>query len=180
MLRLPRPEVGITEGCNFAIAAVLLNVISGVSVMLWEPNSDSRARDRGKRFLKVGRDFYPWHVEPRGTAIRNPGTGAELLYSYFRNPMIHSFGFQDPEPEGSIQITRLPGAGYTESDLATIEQSESRPSLPPTLQRQTDRGVSLQVDALYWGVRDMFRRLTADTTLMESAERYLEKMVRRT
>jgi hypothetical protein len=31
MLRLPRPEIEIQEGCNLAIAAVLLNIISGVS-----------------------------------------------------------------------------------------------------------------------------------------------------
>lgn len=59
MLRLPRPEVNITEGCNFSIVAVLMNVISGVSVVLYEPPAN-RASDRQtvhgnrKRVLSLG------------------------------------------------------------------------------------------------------------------------------
>ena len=45
MLRLPRPEVNITERCNFSIVAVLMNVISGVSVVL---HAGQQASDRQK------------------------------------------------------------------------------------------------------------------------------------
>jgi hypothetical protein len=112
-------------------------------------------------------------------AIRSPEVAAELLYNYFRNPMVHSFGFQDPEPEGAIRITRLPGDGYDEAGLEALERSEARPQLPPTLMRGVDRGVSLQVEPFYWGVREMFRSLTADRALMQIADKHLSKMLKK-
>src|SRR5688572_9387491 len=72
MLRLPRPEAKITEACNFAIAAVLLNVISGVSVILYKPGT-SRG-DRGRLFRETAEAFYPWDAEPSG-AIADPVEG---------------------------------------------------------------------------------------------------------
>ena len=108
MLRLPRPEVDIAEGCNFSIAAVLMNVISGVSVVLYEPPPNRQETRR--KFLETGMDFYPWDTEPVG-AISNPDDGAEILYNSFRNPMAHAFGFQDPEPPGALNVTRFPPPG---------------------------------------------------------------------
>ena len=43
MLMLPAPGCGITSGCNFAAAAVLLNVIAGLSRLLM--NGPSRSHD---------------------------------------------------------------------------------------------------------------------------------------
>jgi hypothetical protein len=45
MLRLPVDDLDIKSGCNFAIAAVLGNVVSGASVTLHEPEGD---RERGR------------------------------------------------------------------------------------------------------------------------------------
>ena len=62
MLRLPRPEVNITEGCNFSIVAVLMNVISGVSVVLsgiiashgrTAPYQLQRRRRQARRLMRV-------------------------------------------------------------------------------------------------------------------------------
>jgi len=108
MLRLPRPEVNITEGCNFSIVAVLMNVISGVSVVLYEPPANRKAT--GRKFMETTNGFYPWDTEPVG-AINNADEGTEILYGSFRNPMAHAFGFQDPEPPGPLRVTRFPGPG---------------------------------------------------------------------
>ena len=37
MLQLPRPDIGITPGCNFAIVSSLCNLISGISTTIYKP-----------------------------------------------------------------------------------------------------------------------------------------------
>ena len=179
MLRLPRPEVSITEGCNFAIAAVLLNVISGVSVVLFKPGTEGG--DRGQLFRETTSRLYPWDKEPAG-AIRDPAEGAKLLYQSFRNPLAHAFGLQDPEPAEPLKIARFKTPGFAEDELKAIEESTERPNDAlwnvPTLARDADRTLSLQVEPFYWGVRELVRALTADADRMAVAERYLTSMLR--
>jgi hypothetical protein len=180
MLRLPRPEVNITEGCNFSIVAVLMNAISGVSVVLYEPPANRQ--ETGRKFMGTVREFYPWDAEPVG-AINNPDEGAEILYSSFRNPMAHAFGFQDPEPVGALSVTRFPGPGLAEAGLEAIETSIARPNQTlrhaPTLVRDpATQALSLNVESFYWGGRELLRRLTADAVRMAVAEGYLGPMLR--
>jgi hypothetical protein len=182
MLRLPRPEVNIVEGCNFSIVAVLMNIISGVSVVLYEPPANRQATAR--KFIETAKGFYPWDTEPVA-AIDNPGEGAEILYGSFRNPMAHALGFQEPEPPGPLSVTRFPGPGLAEADLETIETSIGRPNQAlrgaPTLMRDSaTRALSLNVESFYWGVRELLRRLTADAARVALAEKYLGSMLRTT
>ena len=100
MLRLPRPEANIAEGCNFAICAVLMNIIGGASVVLYEPPPNRQ--ETGRKFKDVVSDFYPWDTEP-ATGVTAPDEGAEVLYTVFRNPIVHALGFQDPEPPGPCE-----------------------------------------------------------------------------
>lgn len=149
MLRLPRPEVNIMEACNFSIVAVLMNAISGVSVVLYEPPANRQAT--GRKFIETVREFYPWDAEPLGT-LNNAGEGAEILYGSFRNQMAHAFGFQDPEPVGVLSVTRFPGPGLAEADLEVIETSIGRPNQTlrgaPTLVRDpATQALSLNVEA---------------------------------
>ena len=39
MLQLPRPDIGITPACNFAIVSSLCNLISGISTTIYKPRS---------------------------------------------------------------------------------------------------------------------------------------------
>jgi hypothetical protein len=180
MLRLPRPEVQITEACNFTISSALMNFVSGISVTVFEPPA---ARQRtGQKFKGLLRNFYPWDTEPAG-AINDPQDGAETLYTLFRNPMAHALGFQDPEPPGPISITRFPGEGFTEQNLELIETSIPRPTTllrdAPTLRRiVATHTLQLNAEALYWGIREMVRRLTADGGRMTVADAYLRPMLR--
>ena len=180
MLRLPRPEVNITEACNFSIVAVLMNAISGVSVVLYEPPPNRQAT--GRKFMETVREFYPWDTEPLG-ALNNAGEAAEILYRSFRNPMAHAFGFQDPEPTGALSVTRFPGPGLAEGDLEAIETSGGRPTQKlrgaPTLVRDpATQALSLNVECFYWGVRDLVRRVTANAGRMAAAEAHLSPMLR--
>jgi hypothetical protein len=182
MLRLPRPDVQIAQGCNFAISAVLMNVISGGSVVLYEP--PATRKEAGRKFRETAREFYPWDTEPVG-AINNPEEGANILYDSYRNPMAHALGFQQPEPPGPLSITRFPGPGRGEDDLERIETSIERPTEvlrgASTLMRDpTTQALSLNVESFYWGVRELLRRLTADAARMAVAEKHLSPMLRTT
>ena len=68
-----------------------MNVISGVSVTLYEPPFEPNTS--GKKFKATLVDFYPWDTEPDG-ALNDPEEGARILYAFFRNPMAHALGFQ--------------------------------------------------------------------------------------
>jgi len=79
MMKLPCPEFGIDAGCNFAAAAALCNLISGVSVVLYtpkEPNSGS-----GKKFKELLCEFYPWDSR------ENKEEKAKVIYDLIRNPL---------------------------------------------------------------------------------------------
>jgi hypothetical protein len=180
MLRLPRPEVAISQACNFTISSALMNFVSGISVTLFEPPADGR--NTGRKFRDLVTAFYPWDTEPLN-AINRTGEGATILYETFRNPMAHALGFQDPEPPGPIRVTRFAGDGLSEPDLETIETSIQRPTAvlrgAPTLRRvAATQALELNAENFYWGTRELVRRLTADATRMAAAEAYLQPMLR--
>ncbi len=179
MLRLPRPEVEITQACNFAIAASLMNVISGASVVLYKPPPNNQGA--GVKFKEVVRDFYPWDGEPWG-CIRDGTVAADILYYTFRNPMAHAFGFQDNAPQGPINVSRVGGNGFTEQELEDIESADARPGLRlgggGTLHRDDNtHAISLNIEPFYWGVREMLRRLCASEARMLAAAAHLDPML---
>jgi hypothetical protein len=92
MLQLPLPDLGIHAGCNFAIAAVLTNLISGISTTLYKPASlldemSSPQCGSGRAFQGLVRDFFPYTPPP----LRADGFATEL-YQLCRNPLAHAVG----------------------------------------------------------------------------------------
>jgi hypothetical protein len=158
-----------------------MNAVSGISVVLYEPPADGR--DTGRKFKGVLRDFYPWDVEPSGS-INCASEGANVLYETFRNPLTHAFGFQAPEPPGRLSITRLGPSPLRDDELEALESSPVRPTSTAlrgagTLIRDKDtQALDLNAESLYWGVRELLRRLTADHARMELAEAFLRPMLR--
>jgi hypothetical protein len=60
MLRLPvAHDPGLQGGCNFAVAQVLLSIVSGVSVTLYDPAALSQKGVSGKKFKQVLVHHYP-------------------------------------------------------------------------------------------------------------------------
>jgi hypothetical protein len=154
MLRLPLPSTGITVACSLSATAVLVNVVSGVSVTLFDP-SDSR--DRGRKFRQALELYYPWDLEPPGATIGAPA--AATIYKLFRNPMAHALGFQDGGRRGQIFVRRMYARpeefGLGEYVLGLIEASATRPNGElgnnvPTLHHDPPR-TSLFVEPFYWG-----------------------------
>jgi hypothetical protein len=179
MLRLPNVDAQITQACNFAITACLMNAISGASIVLYEPPPNRQ--DTGRKFRETLENFYPWNREPHD-CIRNAADGAGILYYTFRNPMAHAFGFQNQAPQGTVSITRVAGHGFTEQELEDIEQAAWRPGLrlggTGTLRRDAvTESLALNAESFYWGVREMLRRLTADANRMRNAATYLDPLL---
>ena len=183
MLRLPLPELGIDAACNFTCASALLGIISGASVVLYDP---TRIGDRGLLFKACVGEYFPWDQEP-SDGLCDPNVGGIVLYDLFRNPFVHAMGYdRDAEQRSVARCNRGPA---TESDLEFLETSESRPSIiatKPTLCLDKASvspfalgpagygySVRLTVEPLYWGVRKMLTRLTADAERMAIADERL-------
>jgi hypothetical protein len=93
MLQLPQPKVGIRTSCNFAIAAMLCNILSGISRTIYMPPDllGQLHSNRGSQrvFVSLVQEFFPY----------SPGVNfAAELYEYARNPLAHSAGVLNPTP----------------------------------------------------------------------------------
>jgi hypothetical protein len=94
MLRLPTcaREDSIENGCNFATAATICNLISGISVVFFDrkgrPSGPRKLpRDRGARFKNLlTACYYPWQPgESKSSKV-------DALYDLVRNPLAHALG----------------------------------------------------------------------------------------
>jgi hypothetical protein len=94
MLRLPMKAEGIKNGCNFAIASVICNLISGISVTIFQPTVWQRRTKKGgidvigsgEAFKEFVKEFYPDPTAHRRSEI------ADVLYKFLRNPFAHALG----------------------------------------------------------------------------------------
>ena len=174
MFRLPIPNYRVTTGCNFAIAQILLAVISGLSVTLYQGAGKS-----GAKFKGLLTAHYQWFREPP-TALTGPAA-AEAIYSVFRNPLTHDLGLglTKKATTASIKVkkyARCNGTrGLTERDIDMREDTSARPNMSGTV-TGTDKSTVLLVDALYWGTRAMIEAMVKDAALMASAESYLSTL----
>ena len=95
MLRLPLPHEAITNGCNFAAAAILTNLVSAVSVVLYNSpaaTAPAAGQGRAQRFRELLTHFYPW------TPTETPQIPQkiEVLWGTVRNPFAHSGAVLQP------------------------------------------------------------------------------------
>lgn len=178
MLRLPLPENGITAGQNFAITQVLMTVISGVSVTLYDQKGKS-----GDLFKAAVEKYFPWEQEPCNDVP--PKAAAGIIYDVFRNPLTHAAGlFMDRRDNQRFlvqkaysvkvkrRLTQDKTTGHTEEWIESLEAASVRPDMGPTLAVKTDRKVLL-VEGLYWCSRRMIQKLTENSEKMLNAERLL-------
>ena len=178
MLQEPRDPMGLGPGCNFAAAAVLLNLISGFSVCLYNASLEvlSDPRRRGERFRKLLECYYPWDGEQY-----SPAKGSNWLWRGARNPLVHSLGVQiSPTNEWTV-IAKKP---LSSSDISNLESSSKRPvwlgdlgftifqiPAPPFAKK-----VFLSVPCLYWGVWRMSEKLCKDSDQMKKADKLLSDL----
>jgi hypothetical protein len=154
MLRLPiRDDPGLQGGCNFTIAQVLLSVIGGASVTLYE----NALTDRGNRtrlFREILTNHYPWKEE---SGIRGGLYGADAadkLYVLFRSPLAHSLGIIEPDESPTVRRVVVEKGPFAEEAIEATEKAAARPRdwVNPTL-RQDGDALILWLRSFYWGVR---------------------------
>lgn len=160
MLRLPLKEEGLTHGCNFATATVLLEIIGGISSTLFQGGGKV-----GERYKKLLHDYYPWDAEGH----TDPAAAAEELYRWWRNPLAHELGISGKK--GGIGKSN----GLPEDLVEKLELSGTPPPGSTLQYNASENVVHLNVDSLYWGTRVMIQRLTEDAAMMTKAEEYVSK-----
>jgi hypothetical protein len=175
LLRLPLQEAGVA-GCNFSTAAIILNIIAGASVCLYEASTSSLAErgNRGDRFRSLVMTYYP------SGEVLAPAELASVLYDAARNPLAHSLGFSYREDQAGTRVAILKDP-LTPDQVAELESSDSRPRwLPPTVSRSdlSDGTVEyrLSVPTLYWGLHRMLHSLLSDPLQVSKADAMAESL----
>lgn len=178
MLRLPMQAHGMTNGCNFASASVISNLLSGVSVTIFQPAVIERPDRHGKMqpigsgeaFREFVKAFYPDPAPQRRAEV------ADVLYRYLRNPFAHALGVLG---KGGLQlkVTKVTppnaatkGDGLSQAEVAAIEESPQRPSGVTLGVQGTGNQWKIIVDFLYRDALDMMLALAQDVQQMQQAE----------
>jgi hypothetical protein len=178
MLRLPMQAHGLNNGCNFASASVICNLISGVSVTIFQPaviqkpdkHGNMQMIGSGEAFKKLVAAFYPDPSPQRRSDVAN------VLYKQLRNPFAHALGVLG---KGAIQLAitkvtspkaAMKGDGLTQAELAAIEESPQRPGGIPLGVQGSGNQWEIIVDYFYRDALDMMVALAQDAQQMQQAE----------
>lgn len=175
MLQLPLSKDDPTIGCGFAIAQVLMAAVSGISVTLYTPCTPvGKKGNRGKIFKELLIKYYPWDLEPKNTMT--PAEAAGVIYNVFRNPLTHDLGLNldKKATTDKEKIKRKQSLSKSEDKIKDLETSNRPPSMPPAVTKRRDATVLLG-EALYWGVRRMVEKLSANEICMQAAENFLKQ-----
>src|SRR5262249_22527673 len=127
MLRLPLRREGIENGCNFAAASCLCNLISGISVVLFNRRGrqpGARPRDRGQRFRDLLRaTYYPWQPGEK------PDQKSTVLYQIVRNPVSHCLAVLEP---GDVPLSCLKTReGMSQEEVDALDVAYDGEDTPP-------------------------------------------------
>ena len=168
MLRLPiGGEIGIDNGCNFAAAATICNIISGISVVLFNrkgrpPGPRQKPSDRGRRFRNLLRaPYYPWQ---KG---EDPAVKTDVLYELARNSLAHALGVL--ESGQTAIICEKPERGLTQVQVNALEVAYDGQTLPSALIMSAGAW-RLNSPHFYAASVEMFRALICDAQQMHQTE----------
>ena len=178
MLRLPMQAHGLNNGCNFAAASVICNLISGASVTIFQPvviqkpdkHGNMQIIGSGEVFREFVKAFYPDPSPQRRSDV------ADVLYKLLRNPFAHALGVLS-RGAYKLKIKKVlstnaatPGDGLTEAEVTAIEESPQRPGGIVLGVQGCGNHWEIIVDFLYRDALDMMVGLAHDTTQMQQAE----------
>ena len=161
LLQLPLAGSSLTAGANLTTTTLLCNIVSGASVLFFEPSldavrgrlSDTNTLRSGARFRGVLDRYFPWADSgsvPQPQAIR-------ALYKYARNPLAHSLGVGKapallPGLAGpNVMLAKRPLPAHAAAEVLRGEPSRPFSSDVPIF--ETDyQGYVISVEGLSWGV----------------------------
>ncbi|MBI4583217.1 MAG: hypothetical protein HY717_04260 [Planctomycetes bacterium] len=163
MLRLPILDQGLSGGCNFAAAAAICNLISGISEVLYRPAGNP---DSGPRFKSLLENYFPWEKGERRK------DRAKLLYKYIRNPLAHELGLDRRTHTTRIIIRKGP---LSDEKIKELESSVNRPEWLPSPLKRNGKRWNLSVPAFYWAAFNLLRNVARDPVHMERAQERLSR-----
>ncbi len=102
LMQLPKGR--LKAGCNLSAGILLLNMIAGISVCLYDANLKefNSENKRRKRFKGLLSEYYPWENEPI-----EKEQATEILWSNARNPLTHSLGLLNAKrAESAVLFTK--------------------------------------------------------------------------
>ena len=169
----------------FALAHVLLGIISGVSVTLCYPD-----RKVGEAFRLTLRNFYPFDLEHDQHRVARD-EAADAIYEEYRCSLAHDAGLGlddgDVRRNRPNAMRRVAPRGYKLKykilrfkDASTVRVLADCTAFPP---RQSATVVAkpgkkvLNLGTLYWGTRRMIERISADVGCMQRAHALLSTSV---
>jgi hypothetical protein len=168
MLRLPLPSVHIENGCNFAAAGLLCDLVSGISVVLFNRTGNlagGTPHDRGGRFRGLLKAYFPWRDG------ENRACQASALYSIVRNPLAHSLGVLRPD-DMAVHCLKSP---LTEEQVSYLDVAWDGERTPPPALQLVSGIWMLDVALLYAAELRMLRHLVSDAEQMKKTESCLSK-----
>jgi hypothetical protein len=172
-MRFPmNPE--FQEGFNLATASRLMEMVSGLSVILYE-DPDPKVRpatepkDRGARFQHLLAECWPHDpaTDPPKDIV------AQILYYFTRNSLTHALGLRQPgEPQ--ILIVKAP---LTPAQIERLEREPSLPEFVPgrPLQVMGLNAYRIEVRGLYWATYRLVENLIATPSHVRAAEQAIAK-----
>jgi hypothetical protein len=166
LFRLPVEELDPAVGCNFTVAAMMLNLISGFSV--WFFHTDDAARIRaeeerrgfrlsGQRFKGFVKEYWP-RIEPEPA----PEEVARRLYSV-RNSLAHTLGVnEDPHDNNPSNVSLAKPVGLSLDDVVTrLERNLLHPLSVPVVDGE-ERHYTLHLAGLYRALHHMLKTALRD------------------
>ena len=152
------------------IALVLLATVAGVSkTLLHAPKKQDR-----EKFEECLNRYFPWNIDPP-TGVSSE-CAAKILYKAFRNPLVHSHGW-NPGSDPVVQINQVfRGTDDAENSVEDLERLKGKPGSEPCLVVTPEKKV-LWLDPFYWGVRKLVEQWACDNTQVSQADRHLAPRV---
>src|SRR5262249_34006895 len=112
----------VQRGYNFACADLLCDLLSGLSVTVYQPNVTNIGAGKAFKAL-LESSFFPW--EATDTA-KDKHLKADAIYKFIRNPLTHGLGL-DEKPGLDISIGKK-HKPLSKRELAQMEMARTRPN----------------------------------------------------
>jgi hypothetical protein len=154
----------VQRGYNFACADLLCDLISGLSVTVYQPANTKISAGKAFNALLLS-SFFPW--EPSDTQ-KDKEEKAEALYEFVRNPLTHAIGV-DKKPGLDIAI-RKKRKPLDKRELAQMEKSQTRPANIQSAITGGGTRWTLSIEGLHYAVFRTFWNLAQDKGQMDAAE----------
>jgi hypothetical protein len=167
MLRLPAPSLEPDVGMNVTAAAMMMNIISGFSVWLFQTDEAKRieaeeAKRKGQQKLS-GQRFKGFVTAywPRLDPEPEPAVVAARLYKV-RNALAHALGVDDVDDPKARSVSLRKHALDPQDIVDALERNLAHPQTVPVIREEDEGVLVVNISALYWALYRMLAAAVKD------------------